>query len=522
MNTLPSALEKTRILFDLKPALDGYAGIPQETRLLFRGLRSMASCEVEGLIQHGGRRLRAGVAADADITLAKRVNRFSRVAVSLREIPRAGQGGLDAGISAPPSGGGQPVTPASILAGAMDWFTTPLIQTGCMLGLRVTPSVFEGELFHDFLWRTFFSKTLQPGDKGLVTAARYSILRQSRKRLHQVGLSGRRFSSTPRYLGVKTQGYDVMLAQTPFPGRVSRGTRLVVRYHDAVPLFMPHTIADSVFHQASHFHALQENVRAGAWFSCVSEATRADLLKVFPEVEPRSTVIHNIVSDDYFEEPSAPEVVRQIIRNRVIKHGVIKTATSSLARVLRDPSGGIEYLLMVSTIEPRKNHLMLMAAWERLKYGRMPDLKLVVVGNPGWAFQPVLETFRPWAERGDLFHLVNVPAAELRVLYRHAAATLCPSLAEGFDYSGIEAMRCGGIVISSDIPVHREVFGEGSVYFDPYSAEDAAAVIERVLAEDGQAVRNRLRSEGLRVAGRYTPDQILPRWESFFAQLRQT
>lgn len=138
MNTLPSAAEKTRILFDLKPALDGYAGIPQETRLLFRGLRSMETCEVEGLIQHGARRLRAGVAADASTTLAKRVNRFSRVVVSLREIPRASQAGLPTGVSAPPSGGGQPVTMASVLAGVMDFLTTPLIQIGCILGLRAT------------------------------------------------------------------------------------------------------------------------------------------------------------------------------------------------------------------------------------------------------------------------------------------------------------------------------------------------------------------------------------------------
>jgi glycosyltransferase involved in cell wall biosynthesis len=287
-----------------------------------------------------------------------------------------------------------------------------------------------------------------------------------------------------------------------------------------VPGLMPHTISDSAFHQASHFFALQENVRAGAWFSCVSEATRQDLLKVFPEAEPRAMVIHNIASDEYFVEEAPPEMVLQILRNRQVKVPGIAANREPAWSLGLSSAGSLDYLLIVSTIEPRKNHLMLIAAWERLRYTSMPQLKLVVVGNLGWGFRPVLDAFRPWAERGDLIHLAAVPSAELRVLYRHAAATICPSLAEGFDYSGIEAMRCGGIVLSSDIPVHREVFGTSSVYFDPYSAEDAAGVIAQVLAPDGLSIRERLHAEGPTISDRYTADSILPQWSQFLDDLR--
>ena len=232
-------------------------------------------------------------------------------------------------------------------------------------------------------------------------------------------------------------------------------------------------------------------------------------------------VIHNIASDEYFAEAAPPETVLQIMRNRQVKVPGIATKREPVFSLGLSPAGGLEYLLIVSTIEPRKNHLMLIAAWERLKYTSMPQLKLVVVGNLGWGFRPVLDAFRPWAERGDLIHLTAVPSAELRVLYLHAAATICPSLAEGFDYSGIEAMRCGGIVLSSDIPVHREVFGSASVYFDPYSAEDAAGVIAQVLAPDGLSIRERLHAEGPRISDRYTAGNILPQWEQFFYDLRR-
>ena len=106
-------------------------------------------------------------------------------------------------------------------------------------------------------------------------------------------------------------------------------------------------------------------------------------------------------------------------------------------------------------------------------------------------------------------------------MYNPSAATVCPSLAEGFDYAGIEAMRCGGITIASDIPVHREIYGNASEYFSPYSPEDAASVIGRVLARESAPLRERLRDAGSLVSDRYTARNILPKWHAFFDMLSQ-
>jgi hypothetical protein len=505
MTTTPAGSNsKTKILLDLKPALDGYAGIPQESRLLFRGLRTMDGYEVEGLIQHGARKLRAAAPAGGRALPAhKRINRLSRVIVSLYEEPYR-----------------------SLFDQMSDevgsYFALSLLRLRVLAGLSLKPGVFDPALFYDFIWRTLFSKTLRPQDKELVTSARYRVLWSPKKLLHQVGLAGLKFSSAPRYPKIDTRGFDVFLAQTPFPGRVSRRTRMVVRYHDAVPVLMPHTISDKAFHQASHFYSLQANVRSGAWFSCISEATRGDLLKIFPQAEAKTSVIHNIVSNDYFDEDSPRALVFQIVRNRLAKVDEFKSSLAGLPfEDAQAKSLDFSYLLMVSTLEPRKNHLLLTQAWERLKYTCAPALKLVVVGSLGWDQGPILNAFRPWAERGDLFYLNNVPSAELRVLYRHAAATVCPSLAEGFDYTGVEAMRCGGVAVSSDIPVHREIYRDASEYFNPYSTEDAAAAIRRVIAPEGEGLRERLRERGRLVSDRYTPRVILPKWDDFFQTLKR-
>jgi glycosyltransferase involved in cell wall biosynthesis len=133
-----------------------------------------------------------------------------------------------------------------------------------------------------------------------------------------------------------------------------------------------------------------------------------------------------------------------------------------------------------------------------------------------------MKGFKVWIDRGELFMLNAVPAPDLRVLYRHAAATVCPSLGEGFDFSGVEAMRCGGLVVASDIPVHREVYEDAAEYFDPYSTISAVKALKKVLYEpDIQQVQQRLRQRGEEVSSRYLPEKILPQWEQFLSKIVQ-
>jgi glycosyltransferase involved in cell wall biosynthesis len=182
-------------------------------------------------------------------------------------------------------------------------------------------------------------------------------------------------------------------------------------------------------------------------------------------------------------------------------------------------AGDLPYLLMVSTIEPRKNHLALLDAWELLRAGPYPHLNLICVGSLGWDHDAILRRFSPWLQRGGLHVLENVPAADLRLLYRHAAATVCPSLGEGFDFAGVEAMRSGGVVAASDIRVHRDVYGEAAEYFSAYAPQDMAAAISRVIDPAAENKRAELRSEGARVAAQYQPDRVLPQWHDFLRRV---
>jgi glycosyltransferase involved in cell wall biosynthesis len=485
-----------KLLLEMRPALDGHAGIPQETRLLFRGLSQLEQVQVEGLLQSSNRVLARGLPpAPHGLSRDRQVNRLSRVVVALQ-------------TRADPSRVARLATALRLSVG--------IVRTllGAVLGLRQRLGTFEADQFKDFIWRALFSRTLPPADLELVTRARFRVARMPWTALHVVGLATRRFGHAV-YPRLDTSGFDVMVAETPYPGRMSGTTVLVVRYHDAIPLLMPHTISDKSYHQASHYHALRRNVRDGAWFACVSESTRQDLLSVFPEAEARAVTIPNMVSHHYYAEDSSPQRVPDILRLR--RHAEFEAFG---APVVSRGGEAPPYLLMVSTIEPRKNHLTLLSAWEQLRAEGFVDLQLVFVGMLGWEHKAIVRKFRPWLARGGLHILEDVPSDELRLLYRHARVTVCPSFGEGFDYSGVEAMRCGGVVAASDIPVHRDVYGDAAEYFSPYTAQELAGAVRTLLDPAAEARRAELRRLGTEISSRYLPERILPQWQAFLSKIR--
>lgn len=513
------ANKKIKVLLEMRPALEGFAGIPQEVRLLFRGLRKIETIEVEGMIQASHRVLARGTKENGflwkRLSAARKINRYSRVIISMDEKPYR-----------------------NIVDIILDYSEKKLSSTKLfiktLLGIgKVRLTRFESNTFEDFTWRTLFAKTLPASDFALVATANHKICSTPWNLMHTVGLNSLNIFDTPKYPVLDTEDVDIFIGQTPYPARVGKNTVLIIRYHDAIPVFMPHTISDKSLHQATHFYALMSNVRSGAYFACVSEATRQDLLKLFPEAADHAVTIHNMVSHHYFIEDSPFERVPQIIRARLYEGDPTKGidllpnffSLREKENFYKKSLGNkhFKYLLIVSTIEPRKNHTRLLAAWEVIKADVDPDIKLVVVGTLGWDHSSITKAFSSWIDRGDLFMLNAVPAPDLRVLYRHAAATVCPSLGEGFDFSGVESMASGGITVASDIPVHREVYDDAAEYFDPYATMSLVKALKKVLYEqDAVQAQVQMRQRGEVVAARYLPEKILPEWDEFLQRVVTT
>lgn len=138
--------------------------------------------------------------------------------------------------------------------------------------------------------------------------------------------------------------------------------------------------------------------------------------------------------------------------------------------------GPAPVFLCVGTLEPRKGHLIALAAFEQL-WAKGGSMRLVFVGRRGWFDYALVARILNHPEFGRrLFWFDDVDDTELGFLYAHMSALVYPSFAEGFGLPIVEASRCGKPVFCSDIAIFREVGRDGAIYFrlnDPAALADA-------------------------------------------------
>ena len=156
----------------------------------------------------------------------------------------------------------------------------------------------------------------------------------------------------------------------------------------------------------------------------------------------------------------------------------LKDGRSSMPESLESVFAGPDPVcLMVSTIEPRKNHGYLMDAFESV-WEQNGLAKLCIIGKPGWKCDELLARIRNHPENGRrLFLLESVDDDGLEYAYANAAVLVFPSMAEGFGLPLVEAMQRGLPVIASDIPVFRETGGDFVAYCDIGDPESLARMV---------------------------------------------
>ena len=199
---------------------------------------------------------------------------------------------------------------------------------------------------------------------------------------------------------------------------------------------------------------------------------------------------------------------------RILPAVVIQTAALG-ARALpqtrsRASAGGERpYFVVLGTIEPRKNHLLLLNLWAQLG-ATLPQLpKLIVIGSRGWENEQVVDMLeRSSRLKGLVEEHRGLSDAEVGAWLCGARALLLPSFAEGFGLPLAEALTSGVPVICSDIAVFRELGGEVPEYLDPHD-----------LRAWSEAVRDYSRPDSNRRAAQLErlARWRVPSWASHFA-----
>jgi glycosyltransferase involved in cell wall biosynthesis len=156
-------------------------------------------------------------------------------------------------------------------------------------------------------------------------------------------------------------------------------------------------------------------------------------------------------------------------------------------------AAGQRFILMVGTVEPRKGYALALDAFEALWRNGHP-IQLVIVGRAGWKVAELISRLRRHPEAGKRLHWMdNVDDLALQKFYATATGVLVASEAEGFGLPILEAAIHGTPLLLRDLPVFREIAGDGATYFNAISPVSFVDELESWLAHvvDGKVPSSR-------------------------------
>lgn len=165
------------------------------------------------------------------------------------------------------------------------------------------------------------------------------------------------------------------------------------------------------------------------------------------------------------------------------------------------------YLLSVSTIEPRKNILSMLAAYMQLDEALRKSYPLVLVGGDGWRNQEIKNKISELAKQGEVIHLGYTSNEDLPYLFAGARAFVFVPFYEGFGLPPLEAMASGIPVLTSDVSSIPEVVGDTGILVDPNDLDAIQQGMVKLLTDEQW--RSSTIERGLQRAKQFTWDKCV-------------
>jgi len=283
----------------------------------------------------------------------------------------------------------------------------------------------------------------------------------------------------PLFLGPATFRDAVDILHVQYVAPPLHQGNLVATIHDLGFLHMPRSFSRFFIWRSKIL--VRRAARGAAKVITGSEFSRRDIVSAYGLEDRTVEVIPNGVGPAFFEQ-AAPEAARRILSS----YGVRKP-----------------YVLFVGRLNPRKNLVSLVRAFDRFKIEKKTPTQLVIAGRSDFATAKTLAEIKSIGSR-DLVLTGFVRDGDLPALYQNADMFLYPSLFEGSGLPVLEAMAAGTPVITSRTSALPETSCGSALLIEPENeAEIAAAMLK--LAED-TGFKADLREKGRQTAKKFTWD----------------
>jgi glycosyltransferase involved in cell wall biosynthesis len=289
------------------------------------------------------------------------------------------------------------------------------------------------------------------------------------------------------------------IQQIPFIG--PKKTKYVVTIHDLAFKFFPNFFPKRDLWKLNFF--TDSAIKRADKIIAVSEATRKDILKIYPKVEAKKIfVVQHGFDVKHFS----------FVRGKVQILEVKKKLKISI-----NPDS--KYLLYVGALQPRKDLKTLITAFESIKENKeFENLQLVLAGEVAWMAKEILFTAKNSKHKKDIVLTGKVSFEELAVLYQGAEIFVFPSLYEGFGIPILESFASGTPVVTADNSSLTEVAGGAAAHFASGDAMQLANTLLKIMKSS--KIKEELREKGLLRAKQFSWErsakktlQILTDWE---------
>jgi glycosyltransferase involved in cell wall biosynthesis len=271
-----------------------------------------------------------------------------------------------------------------------------------------------------------------------------------------------------------------------YTGPVFCSVPLVVSVHDVS--FLEHPQYFTRYRAQQLRFTVNRTVKTAAAVLTPSQFSRRSILRHYNLDESKVVVVPNAVSSQF----------RPI--DRQVAAGVIERKFQ-----VRGP-----FVLMVGDLQPRKNHLGLLKAFEEVLRAH-PQLThdLVFVGKETWYSKELHRAVERSSMRGRVHFTGFVEDADLVHFYGACDLFVFPSFYEGFGLPILEAMACGRAVACSNTTAMPEVANAAGILFDPQSTPEMARAISDVMLD--QELRVRLERLGMHRAALFSWEKAAAR-----------